>query len=191
VLLNAADYTATNGTSVVLASGAAAGDILETVAYNSIAIGEIGNITGGNTGSLPYQSAANTTSMLAIGNVGQVLTVANGLPVWANATGGGSGNITISNELANANVRYPLFADTANGSANTVYAANTKLQFTPSTGQMTADVIAASEGIILTANTISANYAIPAGYNGMSVGPITVNGGSNIIVPAGSRWAVV
>jgi len=34
VLLNGADYTATNGTSVVLAVGANTGDIVETIAYN-------------------------------------------------------------------------------------------------------------------------------------------------------------
>jgi hypothetical protein len=34
VLLNGADYTATNGTSVVLAIAANLGDILETIAYN-------------------------------------------------------------------------------------------------------------------------------------------------------------
>ena len=34
VLLNGADYTATNGTSVVLAVGCNAGDIVETIAYN-------------------------------------------------------------------------------------------------------------------------------------------------------------
>jgi hypothetical protein len=36
VLLNAADYTATNGTSVVLAIGASTGDIIETVAFNTV-----------------------------------------------------------------------------------------------------------------------------------------------------------
>ena len=39
VLLNAADYTATNGTTVVLSTGAGAGDILDFVAYNTVSIG--------------------------------------------------------------------------------------------------------------------------------------------------------
>ena len=34
VLLNGTDYTATNGTSVVLGVGCNAGDIVETIAYN-------------------------------------------------------------------------------------------------------------------------------------------------------------
>jgi hypothetical protein len=42
------------------------------------------NLTGGSAGTLPYQSAANTTAMLAAGTAGQVLT-SNGAsaPTWA------------------------------------------------------------------------------------------------------------
>jgi hypothetical protein len=39
VLLNATDYTATNGTSVVLSIAANAGDIVETIAYSTTSIG--------------------------------------------------------------------------------------------------------------------------------------------------------
>jgi hypothetical protein len=39
VLLNAADYTATNGTTVVLTTAANAGDILDFIAYNTTTIG--------------------------------------------------------------------------------------------------------------------------------------------------------
>lgn len=42
------------------------------------------NIAGGVKGSIPYQSAANTTAMLGIGSEGQVLKVSStGLPVWS------------------------------------------------------------------------------------------------------------
>jgi trimeric autotransporter adhesin len=40
------------------------------------------NILGGTTGSLPYQSATNTTALLPIGTTGQVLTIASGIPAW-------------------------------------------------------------------------------------------------------------
>ena len=46
------------------------------------------SIAGGVAGSLPYQSAANTTTLLAIGTTGQVLTVASGVPSWATPTTG-------------------------------------------------------------------------------------------------------
>ena len=46
VLLNASDYTATNGTSVVLAVGATLNSIVEFIAYNAVAIG---SVAGSNT----------------------------------------------------------------------------------------------------------------------------------------------
>ncbi len=39
--------------------------------------------------------------------------------------------------------------------------------------------------------TISANYSIASGNNGMSAGPITVASGVTVTVPSGSSWAVV
>ena len=60
-LLNASDYTATNGTTVVLAIGAFTGDIIETVAFNLV---PIGTAAGSNT-----QVQYNSSGVLA-GNSG-------------------------------------------------------------------------------------------------------------------------
>lgn len=46
------------------------------------------NLAGGAAGSVPYQSAANTTAFLAAGSNGQVLTLASGIPFWATPTTG-------------------------------------------------------------------------------------------------------
>jgi hypothetical protein len=46
------------------------------------------NLANGATGSVPYQSAANTTAFLAAGSNGQVLTLAAGVPSWATHTTG-------------------------------------------------------------------------------------------------------
>jgi len=58
------------------------------------------NIAGGATGSLPYQSTTSTTTFLAAGTNGQVLTLASGVPSWANAAATGvtsvSGTGTVS-----------------------------------------------------------------------------------------------
>ena len=42
---------------------------------------------GGATGSIPYQSAINTTSLLSIGSTGQVLGISGGLPTWTTLSG--------------------------------------------------------------------------------------------------------
>ena len=46
------------------------------------------NIAGGSAGSLPYQSGSSTTSLLAAGTNGYVLTMVSGNPAWAASTGG-------------------------------------------------------------------------------------------------------
>lgn len=46
------------------------------------------SLAGGAAGSVPYQSAANTTTLLAAGTNGQVLTLASGVPSWATPTTG-------------------------------------------------------------------------------------------------------
>lgn len=51
VLLNGSDYTASNGTSIILNSGVASGDIIETIAYNTINIAPTGPT--GPTGTGP------------------------------------------------------------------------------------------------------------------------------------------
>lgn len=43
----------------------------------------------------------------------------------------------------------------------------------------------------LNTQTISANYAIPSGYNGMSAGPITIADGVVVTIPDGSSWSIV
>ena len=52
------------------------------------------NIAGGAAGSLPYQTGAGATTMLAAGTNGYVLTLASGLPTWAAAGAAAAGSLT-------------------------------------------------------------------------------------------------
>jgi len=45
--------------------------------------------------------------------------------------------------------------------------------------------------IQLNTQTIAANYTIPAGYNGMSAGPITIANNIVVTIPDGSSWSIV
>ena len=62
------------------------------------------NIAGGSGGSIPYQSAANTTALLANGTAGQVLTSAGTTlaPTWTTPSSGGV-------SIANTNLLYDDF----------------------------------------------------------------------------------
>ena len=78
-LVNAVDVIVTSGSSVVLASGATAGDILDIVAYGTFNVAAINaaNITSG-----VVATARGGTGLSAIGTAGQVIKVnssANGL----------------------------------------------------------------------------------------------------------------
>ena len=55
----------------------------ENVAATSILVGTATNIAGGAAGSLPYQSAPDTTSMLALGTTGYVLKAGASAPAWS------------------------------------------------------------------------------------------------------------
>jgi hypothetical protein len=96
VFLNGSDYTATNGTSMQLAVGCTAGDIVETVAYNTQTVvnTNANNIVGGAAGELLYQTGANTTGFTGVGTSGQaLLSGGTGSPTWGTLaiTAGGTG----------------------------------------------------------------------------------------------------
>ena len=55
VLLNATDYTASNGTSVVLATGCNTGDIVETIAYTTTTVA----VAGGSNTQVQYNSSGS------------------------------------------------------------------------------------------------------------------------------------
>jgi len=52
--------------------------------------GSATNIAGGLSGSMPYQTAAGATSLLAKGTDGQVLSLVSGLPAWISVSGAGT-----------------------------------------------------------------------------------------------------
>jgi hypothetical protein len=56
--------------------------------FNQNTTGYAAGLAGGAAGSVPYQTAANTTTFLAVGTNGQVLTLASGVPSWATPTVG-------------------------------------------------------------------------------------------------------
>jgi hypothetical protein len=60
-------------------------------------------------------------------------------------------------------------------------------------GQGTVGQAQLGSDIIMYENNqvISTNYAITSGHSAMSVGPITINPGIVVSIPAGSRWVVL
>ena len=92
--------TPLNTTSAIVARDVSgnfiAGTITATLSGNATTATTATNIVGGAQGSIPYQTAAGTTSLLAKGTTGQVLTMNAGAtaPTWTTQVSGTVTNVT-------------------------------------------------------------------------------------------------
>ena len=170
VKLAIADYTASNGTTIVLATGAIVGDVIEVIAFGSVntaavITAEDFNGTGSQTAFTMSVTPANSASVIiAISGVVQdpsTYTVSGTTLTFSTAPPAGTDNISC---------RYLALPTTTTG---------------------TGAVINATNGIIINNQTISASYTIPVGSNAMSTGPVTAASGVTVTVSAGSRYIVI
>jgi hypothetical protein len=101
------------------------------------------------------------------------------------------GGSAISNDTSTATDLFPLFASATTGTAQNVFTSNAKYLYKPSTGELQASEILASNGVLLNNQTMNTSYAMPSGYSGMSTGPFTIAGGVTFTIPSGSRHVVL
>jgi hypothetical protein len=107
---------------------------------------------------------------------------------WVTPSTGTS--VNISNDTSTASDLYPTFLGATTGTASTIYTGNAKLLYKPSTGEFKSEVPVAQNGIFVHSQTIDSNYTIPTGFNGMSIGPITLASGATITTDSGANWLV-
>ena len=69
-----------NGTAISAATGSQIVSVIGTTAVTNAT--NATNLLGGATGSISYQSAANTTTFLAAGSNGQIIRQVGGVPTW-------------------------------------------------------------------------------------------------------------
>ena len=170
VKLAQADYTASNGTTIVLATGANAGDVIEVVAFGAV-----------NTAAvISYDTFSGTGSQTAFT---MTVTPANSASVVVAISGvvQDPGNYTVSGTTLTFSTAPPL------GTNNI----SCRYLGLPTTTTGTGAVINATNGIIVNSKTITASYTIPVGSNALSTGPVTAASGVTITVSAGSRYIVI
>lgn len=120
------------------------------------------NLAGGATGSVPYQASSGSTSMLAAGSNGQVLTLAAGIPSWATPTTG-----TVTSVSGTGTVSGISLSGTVTSSGNLTLGGTLDLSSPPAIGGTTP---AAITGTTITANTkFVSSYFDAAGSGGGSL----------------------
>jgi hypothetical protein len=103
------------------------------------------NLAAGAAGSVPYQTAADTTTFLAAGSNGQVLTLAGGIPSWATPTTG-----TVTSVGGTGTVSGISLSGTVTTTGNLTLGGSLDLSAPPAIGGTTANTV---RGTTITATT--------------------------------------
>jgi len=158
-------------------------------------------VTGALTATLDSTFSSTGALSISKGTTGQRPTPASGMlrfntttvefegyngTTWASV-----GGAALSNDTTTATNIYPLSAAATSGTASTLYTSNAKFLYKPSTGELQASELVASNGIVVNSQTVSASYTIAVGFSAMSSGPVTIASGQAVTVSSGSRWVVV
>ena len=177
-----------------------------TITYTNYATFKANIDAGQIVSSQPIGSASGGTGVAS--PTANSLLVANGTGAMKLVAPGTSGNVVMSdgtnwysgaaapavsfsNDISTATPVYPLFSSATTGGATSLYTANARLLYTPSTGEFSSNTFIATNGMHLNSNTVAASYTIAAGNNGLSAGPMTVASGTVVTVSSGAIWTIV
>jgi hypothetical protein len=189
----------TSGTDYSLGTSALATGILKSTTTTgglTIAVaGDFPTLNQDTTGTAAKTNALNSATTVvnvsssAAPTNGQILTATGGTAAtWQTPSGGGA---TLSNDTTTATQLYPMFAAATSGVPTNVYTSDAKLLYKPSTGELAVTAPIAANGLLIHATTVTSSYTVAAGFNSLSVGPITVGGGAVVTIAAGQRWLVL
>jgi len=155
----------------------------------TLAVGSGG--TGAATLAANNVLLGNGTSALQVvapGTSGNLLT-SNGT-TWSSTAPPASG-ASLSNDTSTATNLYPIFAAATSGTPTTIYTSNAKYLYKPSTGELQASELVASNGLVVNNATVSTSYTVATGTNAISVGPMTIASGQTVTISSGSRWVIL
>jgi hypothetical protein len=145
-----------------------------------------GNLIGGNTNSLVFQSSANVTAFTSSPTANTILQFDGTDYAWiANPT------VALTNDTTTVTDQYPLFSDSTSGNLEAVKTSDTKYSYKASTGELKAAAHVSTNGITLNADSITESFHISTGFNGFSVGPMTLAPGATLTIAPGQRHVII
>ena len=170
-----------------MATTITAGNATNGAAISSDNTGILELKSGTGSGTTGQQPGSPATGMIRYNTTtSQFEGYSGSTPAWKSI--GGS---ALSNDTSTASTLYPVFAGATTGTAENLYTSNAKLLYKPSTGELSASIPRASNGIFVNTATVSTSYTVATGDNAMSAGVITIANGVTVTVSDGSRWTVV
>jgi hypothetical protein len=167
-----------------LTSFSASNNALYSTGASTLTAGTLPILAGG-TGQTTANAAFNALAPSQTSQSGKYLTTDGTDTSWAAA------GASITNDTSTATSVYPLFAAATTGTLTTIYTSNANYLYKPSIGELSAKEVRSSNGIHVNSQTVSSNYTIATGDNGLSAGPVTVSSGITVTVSSGSVWTVV
>ena len=199
------DYVATNGTTIVLTSGAATGQIFEVVGLTTFSLvdGKINyagtsapgagddNADGYRDGSMWIDVTKDEAYRCVDDSTGAAVWIGTTLETsdlgsLALVTPSGTGST--SNFLRGDNSWQVVDSlPSQSGHAGKYLTTDAT---TASWATLDTDSNSTTKGLYEMANTISANYTISNNNNAISAGPITINSSISVTIPSGSTWVI-
>lgn len=167
-----------------------------TSGQSIIALGDIGGNNINATGNITADGLSVTGSIASESLVVHQALLANSITSNSSITSisiTASGNVVAGNLVANGNISGSSVTVTGNISgANIGATGNVNVgSMVHATGNISGNTIISNASLFLNPNSLSSSMTLPSGFNGMSVGRIAIQSGSNVSVPPGARWAVI
>ena len=199
-LIAATDFTATNGTSITLASGATINDVIDIVAYGTFLVADTYTQAAADA---KFAQVANNLSDLANAgtartNLGLGSAATTASTAYATSAQGALADAAVPKTSATGSAILPAGTTGQRDGAPTAgyirYNTSTNsfegygASWMPVGGGATGggnDAIFVENDLVVTTN-----YTIPATKNAHTVGPISINSGISVTVSSGSRWLV-